>query len=335
MKVGKQSLEFNKLYLHNTGVVVGPRENEGPLKDYFDHHYDDLHCGQKSWELAEMMLYRNAFNTCLNKNNLELKDVDCIISGDLNNQIIIGNYVMRDYDIPYLGIFNACASSTEGIIIGGNIIDSHNCENVIVATSSHYATSERQYRYPTEYGGQKPETSNATVTAGTAALISRRSSEIKITKATIGRILDAKINDPLDMGRAMAPAAFHTIRQHFMDFHIDENEYDLIITGDLSYYGTDMLLKLCKEFDIDLSSKHRDGGLLIYDRETQEVFSGGSGCGCLPAVLYTVIRKQLLAGKLNKVLAVATGALLNPIIMSQKETIPAIAHAIVLERVTS
>ncbi|HHU55889.1 MAG TPA: stage V sporulation protein AD [Acholeplasmataceae bacterium] len=333
MKVGKQSIAFNNLYLHNTGVVVGPQENNGPLKDYFDHHYDDLHCGQKTWELAEMMLYRNAFNTCLNKNNLEIKDVDCLISGDLNNQIIIGNYIMRDYDIPYLGIFNACASCVEGMIIGGALIESKNANNVIVAMSSHYATTERQYRYPTEYGGQKPETSNTTVSAGTAALISNNESEIKITKATIGRILDAKLNDPLDLGRAMAPAAFHTLREHFKDFDVSEDDYDLIITGDLSYYGSDMFLRLCKEFEIDLNKKHQDGGLLIYDRENQEVFSGGTGCGCLPAVLYTIIRKQMLTGDLKKILAIATGALLNPVIMSQKETIPAIAHAVVLERV--
>lgn len=333
MKVGKHSLIFDNLYLHNSGVVVGPQENKGPLKDYFDEHYDDLHCGQKSWELAEMVIYRNSFNICLNKNNLKLKDVDCLISGDLNNQIIIGNYVMRDYDIPYLGIFNACASSVEGIILAGSLIESQNANNVIVAMSSHYATSERQYRYPSEYGGQKPETSNTTVTAGTSVLISNKQSDIKITKATIGRILDAKIYDPLDMGRAMAPAAFHTLYQHFTDFKVDESEYDLIITGDLSYYGTEMLIKLCQEYDIDISKNHRDGGLLIYDRDHQEVFSGGSGCGCLPAVLYTIIRKQMLAGDFKKVLAIATGALLNPIIMSQKESIPAIAHAIVLERV--
>ncbi len=332
-KIGEKSLTFNNVYIHESGVVVGPKEYDGPLKDLFDNHYDDLRCGQKSWEQAEILMYKNAFNVCLNKNNLSINDVDCVISGDLNNQIIIGNYAMRDYDIPYLGVFNACSSSIEGLIVGGNFIDSGNFNNIIVAISSHNATAERQYRYPTEYGGQKPESLTCTVTAATSILINNIPSKVKITKATVGRVFDAKINDALDMGRVMAPAAFDTIYQHFKDFKVDPEEYDLIITGDLSYYGSDMVKKIFNEYNIDISAKHNDGGLIIFDRERQNVFSGGSGCGCLPSVLYTDVVSRLLSGEYKKVLAVGTGALLNPIILAQKETIPAIAHAIVLERV--
>lgn len=332
-KVGKKSLTFENVYLHESGVVVGPKEYEGPLKDDFDNHFDDIRCGQKSWELAEIVMYRNAFNICLNKNNLTINDIDCVVSGDLNNQIIIGNYVLRDYDVPYLGVFNACSSSVEGLIVASNLIEAKGFKNIIVAISSHNATAERQYRYPTEYGGQKPETTTSTVTAAASSFVSSTKSQIKITKATVGRVVDAKINDALDMGRAMAPAAYNTINQHFKDFGVDESEYDLILTGDLSYYGTDMLLKIFQEYNLDISKVHQDGGLMIYDRERQKVFSGGSGCGCLPAVMYANIVKRLYQGEFKKILCVGTGALLNPIILAQKETIPAIAHAIVLERV--
>jgi stage V sporulation protein AD len=332
-KVGKNSLTFDNVYLHESAVVVGPKEYEGPLKDDYDNHFDDLRCGQKSWELAEILMYRNAFNICLNKNNLDVKDLDCVVSGDLNNQIIIGNYVLRDYDVPYLGVFNACSSSVEGLIVASNLIAAQGFTKIIVAISSHNATAERQYRYPTEYGGQKPESMTSTVTAAASTLVSNQPSLIKITKATVGRVVDAKINDALDMGRAMAPAAYHTLNQHFLDFNVNPSEYDLILTGDLSYYGSDMLLKIFHEYNIDLSINHNDGGLMIYDRKRQNVFSGGSGCGCLPAVMYSHVIKKMLKGELNKVLCVGTGALLNPIILAQKETIPAIAHAVVIERV--
>ena len=332
-KVGKKSLTFDNVYLQESGVVVGPKEYEGPLKEDFDNHFDDLRCGQKSWELAEIVMYRNALNICLNKNNMEIKDIDCVVSGDLNNQIIIGNYVLRDYDVPYLGVFNACSSSVEGLIVASNLIQANGFKNIVVAISSHNATAERQYRYPTEYGGQKPETTTSTVTAAASTLVSDKPSLIKVTKATVGRVVDAKINDALDMGRAMAPAAYNTINQHFVDFDVDPSEYDLILTGDLSYYGSDMLIKIFQEYDVDITKNHNDGGLMIYDRDQQKVFSGGSGCGCLPAVMYSNVIKRMLNGELKKILCVGTGALLNPIILAQKETIPAIAHAVVLERV--
>jgi stage V sporulation protein AD len=332
-KVGKQSLTFDDIYLQESAVVVGPKEYAGPLKDEFDNHFDDLHCNQKSWEQAEIVMYRNALNTCLNKNNKDIKDIDCVVSGDLNNQIIIGNYVLRDYDVPYLGVFNACSSSVEGLIVAANLIQAKNFKNIVVAISSHNATAERQFRYPTEYGGQKPETLTFTVTAATATLISDKPSKIKITKGTVGRVVDAKINDALDMGRVMAPAAYNTLYQHFRDFKVEASDYDLIVTGDLSYYGSDMLIKIFKEYDIDITKNYNDCGLIIYDRQKQEVFGGGSGCGCLPAVLYSSLIKKMLNGEYKKILVVGTGALLNPIIIAQKETIPAIAHAIVLERV--
>lgn len=334
-KVGKSSITFDHLYLHESSVVVGPKEYEGPLASQFDNHFDSMDCNQKSWEQAEIVMYRNAFHICLNKNNVNVGDVDCVVSGDLNNQIIIGNYVLRDYDVPYLGVFNACSSSVEGLIVAGGMIESQNFKRVVVAISSHNATAERQYRYPTEYGGQKPETLTSTVTAATATMVSSVPSKIKITKATVGRVVDAKTTDAMDMGRAMAPAAFNTIYQHFQDFKVDPSDYDLILTGDLSYYGSELLQKIFKEYHIDISKVHQDGGLLIYDREKQEVFSGGSGCGCLPSVLYTDVIRKLYQKEYKKILVVGTGALLNPIILAQKETIPSIAHAVVLERVDS
>lgn len=334
IKVGKQSIELNNVYVHESGVVVGPKEGEGPLYPYFDKIYDDLHIGgEKSWEKAEMRMFKDALDICLGKNNKNDKDIDAIVCGDLNNQIVVGNYVLRDYEIPYLGVFGACSTSIESIIVGSQFIEANNFKNVLVGTSSHNATAERQFRYPTEYGGKKVDTSTLTVTAAGLALLSNRFSDIKLTRATIGRVYDAEIKDSLDMGRVMSIAAFYTIKQHFDDFCISPDEYDLILTGDLSFYGKDMLIKIFDEYNIDMHKNYNDCGLMIYDRDNQNVLAGGSGCGCCAAVSYGYILKAMREKKYKKVLLVATGALLNPIMVAQKETIPSIAHAIVLERV--
>ncbi len=332
-KVGKQSLILDNVYVLNSGVTVGPKEGAGPLGKYFDKVYDDLHIGEKSWEKAEMKMFKDAIDICLNKEKIMPKDVDAIVCGDLNNQIIIGNYVLRDYAIPYLGVFGACSTSVEAMIIASQFIESGTFKNVLAGTSSHNATAERQFRYPTEYGGQKVNTTTSTVTAAGTILLSNKMSQIKVTKATIGRVYDNEIKDSLDMGRVMSIAAFYTIKQHFDDFQLSPMEYDLIVTGDLSFYGKDMLLKIFDEYHLGINKNYNDCGLMIYDRNNQDVLAGGSGCGCCAAVTYGYLLEALKEGKYKKILVVATGALLNPIIVAQKETIPSIAHAIVLERV--
>jgi len=332
MKLGKQSISFDTIYLGQAGVAAGPKEKQGPLGSYFDQVYDDLYCGADTWEKAEMQLMRDAIDHCLLKNNIGSGEIDCFVGGDLNNQIIIGSYVMRDYDIPTLGIFGACSTSVEGLIVAAGMIAGGSFHRVIAGTSSHNATSERQFRYPTEYGGQKPDTLTFTSTVAGAVLLTDTPTDLRLSGVTVGKVTDAKLNDPLDLGRAMAPAALSTIAAHFSDFNTKPEDYDLIVTGDLSYFGKDMLVKLFKEINIDIADRYNDCGLLLYDRDKQEVFAGGSGCGCCAAVTYGHLLAKLRDKTYKKILVVATGALLNSIIVAQKETIPGIAHAAIIER---
>lgn len=330
-KVGKNSLVFHNVFIKEVSSVVGPKEYSGPIGEYFDKHYDDLFIdSSKSFEKAEMHLFKDALDIVMKKGNVAEDDINCLFSGDLNNQIIIGNYVMRDYRIPYIGIFGACSTSVLGIITAANYLQNA-LGNVISITSSHNATAERQFRFPNEYGGQKANTATLTVTGAAATLLTTEKAKLKVTRATIGRVVDPQIKDTQDMGRIMAPAAYSTIKQHFEDFSLTVDDYDLIISGDLSYYGSDMLVRLLKEDGIDISEKYKDAGLYIYNRAEQNALAGGSGCACLGVVLNALIIKQLESGVYKRILAVGTGALLNPIIVSQKETVPGIAHAVAIE----
>ncbi|HHX01019.1 MAG TPA: stage V sporulation protein AD [Acholeplasmataceae bacterium] len=332
-KVGKQSYTFSKVYVGDTGVTVGPKEHTGPINDYFDFAYDDLYCGQKTWDKAEIQLLKDSIRYCLNKNNLGINDIDAYFGGDLNNQITCANYTLRDYDVPFVGIFGACSTSMEGIIVGGMFLEAGFGKNVLVGTSSHNATSEKQYRYPTEYGGQKPISVTSTVTGAGVALLTTNKTNIKVTKATLGKVVDAKFSDPFDLGRAMVPAAYSTIKQHFLDFNLQPSDYDLIVTGDLSYYGKEMLINMFQEDNIDMTHNYNDCGLIIYDRENQDVLAGGSGCACCATVTYSYLFERLKAKSYKRILVVATGALHNPVILAQKETIPGIAYAVSFERV--
>lgn len=332
MKIGNSSLLFNNAYFNESAVVVGPKEGKGPLNQYFDYCFDDLYCNEDSWEKAEISLYRTAYNIALNKSNLKEEDIDLIISGDLNNQIIIGSYAMRNYNNPYLGIFSACASSVEGLILASILVDSQNYNNIIVNTSSHNASAEKQFRYPNEYGGKKPESITSTVTGSTSVIVSNNNKyNIKFTKATIGKITDYDMNDAQDLGRCMAPACYSTLEDHLKDFNIDVSYYDYIISGDLSELGMKLFINICYANGIQLGDKYNDCGVMIYDLDKQNVHSGGSGSGCLPCVSFSFIINQLKNRIVKKVLLLATGALHNPSILNQKESIPSICHAIALE----
>jgi stage V sporulation protein AD len=326
-------MEFNNAYLYDTATVTGPLEKDGPLGAFFDKNYDELHCGEDSWEKAEMRLMADAIDILLQKTGLETKDVDYVLAGDLVNQVVISNYVMRDLDAPYLGIYGACSTSVEGMVIGAALADGGFGNKIICTTSSHNATSERQFRNPTEYGGQKPPSTTYTITGAAAGLITNAKSNIRIRRATVGRVVDPKLKDPFDMGRAMAPAAAQTLMDHLTDFNASVNDYDFIATGDLSKFGSQVFKDILREHNIDVSRNYQDCGLMIYDINRQPVFAGGSGCGCCGVVSYGYLYHQLLTGKIKSALIIATGALLNPIITAQKETIPGIAHAVVLERV--
>lgn len=331
MKKYNSSFIVENVYCHESGITVGPIESKGPLSKYFDLHYDDLYFGEQSFEKAEIKMFDDSLNICLKKNKIKPQDVDLIVYSDLNNQVIVGSYCLRNYCIPAMGIYNACSGFTESIIIASQFLENKTYNRVLVGLSSHNGTSERQFRYPNEYGGKKSRTTTYTVTSSNILLLSNEKSSIKVSKITIGQIFDNKIKDPSDMGRSMAIAAYETLIKHLEDFNVSPNEYDLILTGDLSEYGS-LLFKKYLDRDGIILTNYNDCGLLIYDQK-QRVFSGGSGCGCVGAVtlgyVFDCLRKHIF----KKVLIIATGALHNPVMLLQKETIPSIAHAVCFESV--
>lgn len=331
-KVGNSSIIFDSVYLNETATIVGPKEYMGPLRYYYDHFYNNLDCNEDSWEKAEMRLQIDAINKVMEKLQIKEKDISVIFSGDLNNQIAVSSYVMRDFDVCHVGMYGACSTSVLSLINGSVYVDAGFSGYIGCLTSSHNATSERQFRYPTEYGGQKPDSLTSTTTGAGIGLISSKKSKVKIVSATIGKVTDVDLKDPLDLGRTMAPAAAFTLKDHLNDLNIEPDYYDLILTGDLSKYGSQVFIKGLKELNINLNN-YNDCGLLVYDINNQDVFAGGSGCACCAIVMYSYVYKKLLNKELKRVLIIATGALMNPTMTSQKETIPSIAHAIALERV--
>lgn len=331
-KIGKNSVILDNVYLKTSSTVSGPKEAKGPLGKYFDYSYIDNYCNAESWERAEIELQKKAIDIALSKSGLELDKVDVIVGGDLNNQLAATNYAVREYQVPYLGVYAACSTCTESMAIASMLVDGGIGDNIMTITSSHNATSERQFRYPTEYGGQKPNSMTSTATGAGCTIISRHPSSIRITGVTIGKIVDPDLSDTQDMGRTMAPAAAMTLEQHLSDFNTKVEDYDLILTGDLSKYGADIFKKVLKEINIEIGGNYNDAGLMLYDIEKQDVFAGGSGCGCISLVGLSYVVDALREGTLNKVLLIATGALMNPIMIAQNESIPAIAHAICLER---
>ncbi|MEK3808199.1 stage V sporulation protein AD [Bacillus sp. FSL H8-0547] len=330
---GKQTWVFeNPVYVQSSGTAVGPKEADGPLGSGFDKTYDNLHCNEDNWELAERRLMEDAIDFALKKGNFTKEDIDFFLAGDLLNQNVTANYTARHNKIPFLCMFGACSTSMETLAVSSALVDGGFANRVLAATSSHNATAERQFRYPTEYGGQKPKTAQSTISGSGAVIVSRDESDIRITSATIGSVADLGITDPFDMGSAMAPAAADTIAQHFKDLNVSPAEYDLIATGDLASVGSPILKDLLKEEGFDVYANHNDCGIMIY-RPDQNVFAGGSGCGCSAVVTYSHLFNEMRNGNLKKVMVVATGALLSPTMIQQKESIPTIAHAVVFERV--
>lgn len=331
--IGKQSWLFhNPIYVMGSGTAVGPREKEGPLRATYDVTYNDLHCEEDNWEKAEKRLMNDAIQASLQKAKLSKSDIDFMLAGDLLNQIVTSSYTARNIQIPFLGMFSACSTSMETLAIGAALVDGEFANRILAVVSSHNATAERQFRNPTEYGGQKPDSATFTVTGSGAAIIGKEKSPIRISSATIGRVMDFGIKNPYDMGAAMAPAAADTISTHFKDLGTNQIDYDLIVTGDLSGVGSPILKELLKEEGIDISQNHQDCGLMVYSPD-QKVFAGGSGCACSAVVTYGHLFHLLKTGELKKILVVATGALLSPLMIHQKETIPGIAHAVVFEHV--
>jgi len=330
IRLGRSTWEFTNVSILGTAVAVGPMEGQGPLKNDFDIIHEDLYIGQETWEKAERKLFEEALDTSIKKSGLSKEQINLVIAGDLLNQIISASFTAAYAQIPYLGIYGACSTSMEALAISASLVDGGLADYVATGCSSHNATAEKQYRYPTEYGGQKPPYAQWTVTGAGVAVVGKGIMGPKIKYATIGKVVDMGIKDPFDMGSAMAPAAIDTIEQHFKDTGRLPSDYDLIVTGDLASVGYPIAKKFLLEKGYDMSSVYNDCGLMIYG-SNQQVFAGGSGCASSAAVTYGHIIKKLNQKKLNKVLVVATGALLSPISYQQGESIPCIAHAVAME----
>ncbi|MFK4300673.1 MULTISPECIES: stage V sporulation protein AD [unclassified Paenibacillus] len=331
---GGQTWKFeSRPRIVGSATVVGPDEGEGPLSTDFDYIYDNLEINEKTWEKAERRLFEHSTELALINANLNKEEVQFFISGDLMNQIISSSFSARKLAIPYLGVFGACSTSMESLALAALIVDSEAGDYVMAGTTSHNCTVEKQFRYPTEYGAQKPPTAQYTVTGSGTAVVGHAKSGTVVDCATIGRVTDMGIKDPFNMGGAMAPAAADTLLSHFRDTGRDPGYYDLIVTGDLASVGLPITKELLKKQNIDVSqTEFNDCGLLIYDLNKQkQVIAGGSGAGCSAVVTYGHLLKRLEKGELQKVLVVATGALLSPLSTQQGESIPCIAHAVAFE----
>ena len=332
MLKGHQSWVFkSKPVILSSAAIGGPFEAKGNVAEDFDILHEDLWLGQDSFEKAEKKLLEEACEKVIEKAKKKKEDIQFFISGDLMNQIISSSFTARTLGAPFLGIFGACSSSMEGLALASLLIDSNAAKYIIAGACSHNASAEKQFRYPTEYGSQKPPTSQWTVTGAGAVLLAKNGQGPRVTSATIGRVVDMGISDPFNMGSAMAPAAVDTIEAHFRDLNIDPSYYDLIATGDLGQVGHRIACDLLTEHGFKMPPKiFTDCGILIYKKD-QPVMAGGSGCGCSATVTYGHFLNRMRKGELKRILIVATGALMSPMSYQQKESIPCIAHAVSME----
>ena len=308
--------------------VAGKKESEGPLAPYFDHTSADTHFGEPSWEQAEKRMQQIALETLAEKARMELSGLDVVLSGDLLNQCIGSSFPLRNTGIPHLGLYGACSTMAESLLLASMIVGGGFAGNAAAMTSSHFASSERQYRFPLGYGGQRTPTSQWTVTGSGAVLVSSQGKGPAIECCTIGSVTDLGITDANNMGAAMAPAAYRTICAHFEDMKRGPEDFDLIVTGDLGQVGQEMLLQLARLEGISLGGKLTDCGLMVFDRNSQDVHAGGSGCGCSAITLCGYLLDKLSKGKLKRILFCGTGALLSPTSTQQGLPIPGVCHAV-------
>ena len=319
-RLGTQTIVLDKQPLVLGGAaIVGKKEGDGPLARYYDEVVDDEYAGEKTFEAAESRLLHDAFIKALEKSGKAASDINLILSGDLLNQCTAASYAFRDSNTPYLGLFGACSTMSESMVIASMIIDGGAADYVVCAASSHFCSAERQFRFPLEYGSQRTPTAQWTVTGAGAVILGKDGQGPRITCVTPGKIIDEGIKDANNMGAAMSPAACDTIMQHLKDTGRSVDDYDLILR--------DLLMRN----SIDLKNKHNDCGMMIFDLSKQGVDCGGSGCGCSASVFSAYILDQFKQGLLKRILFIATGALLSPTRTQQGETIPGIAHAVCVE----
>ena len=331
-KLGTQTIQFdNPVAILETASIVGPKEAEGPLAKYFDQCLEDEFWGEKTWEKAESKIIKETVTSVIAKSGIAVTDIDYCFAGDLLNQCISSSFGLRELNIPFFGVFGACSTFVESLCLGSVFIDGKAANNVLCATSSHFCSAEKQFRFPLELGNQRPQSAQWTVTGSGAAILSSSGQGPFITMATPGKIVDMGIKDANNMGAAMAPAALDTLITHFKDTGRRPSYYDAIITGDLGYVGKEILTELSETKGYNIKNNYDDCGVLIFDKEKQDTHSGGSGCACIGTTFSGYFYKQLKDKKINKILLIATGALMNSMSSQQGESIPGIAHAVAIE----
>jgi len=330
-KIGKQTVQFKKPpTIAATASIAGPKEGQGPLGYYFDVVLEDELWGEKSWEMAESKFLREVLAKTCAKGSIAVSGVDYILSGDLLNQCIAASFGLRESGVPFFGLYGACSTMGESMVLGAMIVEGGFGSNVVCMTSSHFCSAEKQFRFPLELGCQRPPTSQWTVTGAGGVLLSAEGEGPFITRVTTGHIVDMGIKDQNNMGAAMAPAAAETIYAHFEDTGLPMDYYDMVVTGDLGKIGREILDDLLSANGLCIGDRLNDCGVMIFDK-TQDVHAGGSGCGCSATVFAGYLYDSLKNKKLNKILFVPTGALHSPISVQQGETIPCIAHALSIE----
>lgn len=332
MRIGKQTVVFEKpVTIFETASTVGKKEGEGPLAKEFDVVLSDDYLGEKSWEKAESKMQEETARLALKKANVQEEDVNFVLAGDLLNQCVGAHYAMRDMNIPFIGLYGACSTMAESMMIGSMLVSGGMAENALCVTSSHFCSAEKQYRFPLEYGGQRAPSAQWTVTGSGAAFLKSEGDGPYIKSVTTGKIIDMGINDVNNMGGAMAGAAKDTLLSLFRDTGTTPDDYDVIVTGDLATVGSDVLCEIMDKEGYNIYPKHKDCGKMIFDIKEQDVHAGGSGCGCCGSVFCGHIFKELKRGNIKKMILMATGALMNPQMLFQGETIPSIAHALVID----
>lgn len=330
-RLGAQTVSLRGARIESFACIGGPMEAKGPLREYFDELSEDSFFAQKSWEAAESTMQHRAFSRALEKGNFRAADIDLVFAGDLLNQCISSTFALRDENVPFLGLYGACSTMGEGLLLASLAVASGFARRAAAMTSSHFCTAERQYRMPLPYGSQRTPTAQWTATAAGCSVVTDKGS-VRIGAVTSGKIVDAGVRDANNMGAAMAPAAADTLRALFRETKTSPEDYDLIATGDLGALGSELARELLARSGITLGKNYTDCGLLLYDREGQDMHCGASGCGCSASVLNGYLLRGMREGKWKRVLFAPTGALLSPTSSFQGESIPGICHALVLEK---
>lgn len=325
-----KTFRYDRASIQSYAAVVGKAENEGPYGGEFDEVIEDNKGGADTWEQAEAGFQKRAVGHVLRKSGLDPENIGVMFAGDLLNQCVSSSYGLKDYYIPFLGIYGACSTFAEGLLLSGAMVNAGYVDNAIAVTSSHFSSAERQFRFPLNYGGVRPPTAQWTATASGAVLVSTTGKPPFIRAATVGKIEDMGVTDVNNMGAAMAGAAYDTLSRHFTHMGSHPQDYDLIITGDLGLVGSELLHDLFKRDGVDIEKYHKDCGLMLFDRASQDVHAGGSGCGCSASMMCGHFLKRIESGELDRVLFCATGALMSTTMVQQGGSIPGIAHAVEL-----